>query len=120
VIWILLASGIVLACWWLPPQTGPRQGHVVSLLSWLPGGLVASPRSSIALRGLLLVGCVLWLLNKWLPGRAGWSCSTFTAVWSLHIETRITLPTSFTWQTCCCDSGHLDDSGRAAHSTPAG
>ncbi|HZN35138.1 MAG TPA: hypothetical protein VFB80_15020 [Pirellulaceae bacterium] len=86
VIWLLLATAMVLAVWRFEIRTGERSGFV-SLLSWLPDSVVASPATWLACRGLLIAGIVLWALNRWLP----WSCwltvAGFTCVWSLHVET---------------------------------
>ena len=86
VVWILLATAAVPAFWTFPIQTGERGGFV-SLLSWLPDGAVASQATWLAFRAMLIVGIVLWALQRWLP----WSCWLtvigFTGLWSLHVET---------------------------------
>jgi hypothetical protein len=67
-------------------QTGEREGFV-SLLSWLPDSAVASAWSFLLCRVTLVVGTILWLMQRWLP----WSCwlvaISFSALWSLHVET---------------------------------
>jgi hypothetical protein len=86
VIWSLLGTSAVLACWPFVWRTGDRGGFV-SLLWWLPDAVVYSPTAWHAMRLLLAMGIVLWLLQRWLP----WSCwlvvVAFTALWSLHVET---------------------------------
>jgi hypothetical protein len=87
VIWLLLGTAAILASLSFPPADGPRSDAVVSLLSWLPPGVLASPATAMLFRGLLAIGIVLWLLQRWLP----WSCWLvvvgFTGYWSLHVET---------------------------------
>jgi hypothetical protein len=86
VICTLLAIAAVLAIWPFDIQVGERAG-VASLLWWLPDDAVHSRWTWLALRGLLLVGSLLWLNQLWLP----WSCwlvlVAFTGLWSLHVET---------------------------------
>jgi hypothetical protein len=86
VIWSLLMAATTLALWQFDIKTGPRSGFV-SLLSWLPDTVVHSTAVWHALRAALIVGIVLWLTHRWLP----WSCwlvvVSFTALWSLHVET---------------------------------
>jgi hypothetical protein len=86
VIWSLLIAAATLAFWQFDIKTGPR-GEFVSLLSWLPDELVRSTAILFALRATLIVGIVLWWAQRWLP----WSCwfvvVSFTALWSLHVET---------------------------------
>jgi hypothetical protein len=86
VIWILLATAMVLACWPFEMQEGERRGFV-SLLSWLPDEVVRSRWTWWACRGVLIVGALLWGMQRWLP----WSCWLvvvgFTGLWSLHVET---------------------------------
>jgi hypothetical protein len=87
VIWVLLASGVLLACWPFAVQEGARQPGPVSLLSWLPDAVIRSPYCFAFCRIVLLVGTAAWLAQKWLP----WSCWLvvvgFTGLWSLHVET---------------------------------
>src|SRR4051794_27225385 len=86
VIWSLLIAATSLALWQFDIKSGPRGGFV-SLLSWLPDRVVHSSVVWIATRVALVVGIVLWALQRWLP----WSCwlvvVSFTALWSLHVET---------------------------------
>src|SRR5262245_46002507 len=86
VVWTLLGTAAILALWPFELASGERRGFA-SLLAWLPDVIVASRWVWLALRGLLLTGCLLWSLNRLLP----WSCwvtvFAFTALWSLHVET---------------------------------
>jgi hypothetical protein len=86
VTWVLLMAAATLVPWQFELREGPRGGFV-SLLSWLPDEVVRSPTAWLVLRGLLAVGIVLWWLQRCLP----WSCwlvvVSFTALWSLHVET---------------------------------
>jgi hypothetical protein len=86
VIWMLLATAAVLACWPFEPRSGARAGFV-SLIGWLPEEVVHSTWPWYALRSILAAGIALWLFQRWLP----WSCWLvvigFTGVWSLHVET---------------------------------
>ncbi len=86
VIWLLLATAVILALWVFPIRTGERGGFV-SLLSWLPDCAVTNDLTWLACRAALIAGIVLWALNRWLP----WSCWLtvigFTGLWSLHVET---------------------------------
>lgn len=83
--WLLLAAGLILACLPFELRTGPRQGPA-TLLWWLPSEVLAHPATFYLFRGMLVAGCVLWGLQRWLP----WSCWLtvlgFTGVWSLHVE----------------------------------
>jgi hypothetical protein len=85
VIWSLLVAAATLALWRFDIKIGLRGGFV-SLLSWLPDDLVRSAAVWTILRATLIVGIVLWLAQRWLP----WSCwlvvVSFTALWSLHVE----------------------------------
>src|SRR5215207_5249668 len=82
----LLVAAATLVPWQFEIREGPRGGFV-SLLSWLPDEVVRSSATWLVLRGLLAVGIVFWGLQWWLP----WSCwlvvVSFTALWSLHVET---------------------------------
>jgi len=86
VIWTLLATAAILACWLFDMHEGQRRGFV-SLLSWLPDGVLRSGWTWGAFRLVLIVGIVLWALQRLLP----WSCWLvvigFTGLWSLHVET---------------------------------
>jgi hypothetical protein len=86
VVWTLLTTAIILAVWPFELRSGERTGYA-SLLAWLPDAVVASGGVWLSLRVLLLIGCVLWALNRLLP----WSCwivvIAFTGLWSLHVET---------------------------------
>jgi hypothetical protein len=86
VIWSLLVVAATLAVWGFEVKTGPRGGFV-SLLSWLPDAVMRSMAVWLAVRAVLIVGIVLWATQRWLP----WSCwlvvASFTALWSLHVET---------------------------------
>jgi hypothetical protein len=85
VIWVLLGTGLFLACWLFGPAEGPRQGGS-TLLFWLPEPLLDSPWLFLIFRVLLVAGSILWLLQRWLP----WSCWLvivgFTGLWSMHVE----------------------------------
>ena len=59
VIWLLLACGMLLACWPFEYHTGERQTPV-TLLSWLPAAVLANPWTPLLFRGLLIVGGLLW------------------------------------------------------------
>lgn len=89
VIWSLLgtSTALVYASFLSDIHTGARSAQLVSLLSWLPGALLASPATWWLFRALLMTGMVLWSLQRCLP----WSCWLtvvgFTGLWSLHIET---------------------------------
>lgn len=86
VIWTLLATALTLAVWPFELNEGQRHG-VASLLFWTPDAFVRSSVVWVSTRGLLIVGCSLWLRQLWLP----WSCwlvvVAFTTLWSLHVET---------------------------------
>jgi hypothetical protein len=86
VVWSLLIAAATLAFWRFDIAEGPRGGFV-SLLSWLPDAVVDNKVVWLALRAALIVGLVLWLMQRWLP----WCCwlvvVSFTALWSLHVET---------------------------------
>jgi hypothetical protein len=86
VVWALLGTALVLAVWPFQIHSGERVGFS-SLLAWLPDAVVRSPVTWIVFRSALIIGIVLWLLNRWLP----WSCwlvvLAFTGLWSLHVET---------------------------------
>jgi hypothetical protein len=86
VTWVLLVAAATLVPWQFELREGPRGGFV-SLLSWLPDEVVRSGAAWLVLRVLLAVGIVLWWMQRWLP----WSCwlvvVSFTALWSLHVET---------------------------------
>jgi hypothetical protein len=85
VVWLLLASAGIVACLPFTIREGPRQGPT-TLISWLPDAILASPWMFLLLRAALVVGIVLWLLQRWLP----WSCWLatlgITGLWSLHVE----------------------------------
>jgi hypothetical protein len=86
VVWTLLGTAAILALWPFDLLIGQRTGFA-SLLAWLPDALVSSGAVWFGLRVLLLIGCLLWSLNRLLP----WSCwivvLAFTGLWSLHVET---------------------------------
>jgi hypothetical protein len=86
VVWSLLVTAAILACWPFELHSGERGGFV-SLISWLPDEIVQSRLTWLLFRGLLLGGIVLWIFERWLP----WSCWLvvigFTGLWSLHVET---------------------------------
>ena len=86
VTWVLLVAAATLVPWQFELRAGPRGGFV-SFLSWLPDEVVRSAAVWMVMRGLLAVGIVLWWMQRWLP----WSCwlvvVSFTALWSLHVET---------------------------------
>jgi len=83
---VLLVAAATLVPWQFEIRDGERGGFV-SLLSWLPDDIVRSSATWLLLRCLLAIGIVLWWLQRWLP----WSCwlvvVSFTALWSLHVET---------------------------------
>lgn len=83
---VLLVAAATLVPWQFEIREGARGGFV-SLLSWLPDEVVRSAAAWLVLRGLLAAGIVLWWMQRWLP----WSCwlvvGSFTALWSLHVET---------------------------------
>jgi len=83
--WLLLATGMILACWPFEMRVGARQGPV-TVFSWLPAEVLASAWIFYLFRGLLIAGSVLWLLQRLLP----WSCWMtvlgFTGVWAMHVE----------------------------------
>lgn len=85
VIWVLLGTGVFLACWLFGPAEGSRQGGS-TLIFWLPDALLDSPWLFWIFRGLLAIGILLWLGQRWLP----WSCWLvvlgFTGLWSMHVE----------------------------------
>ena len=85
VIWMLLASGALLACLPFTMHEGPRQGPA-SVLWWLPNDLLSAGWMFWLFRGLLVAGGVLWLFARGLP----WSCwvmtAGFTGLWSMHVE----------------------------------
>lgn len=86
VIWLLLGTASILAVWPFEIRAGER-GGVVSLISWLPDAVLTSSATWYLFRVILIVGIVLWALQRWLP----WSCWLtvigFTGLWSLHVET---------------------------------
>jgi len=86
VVWSLLAAAATLALWQFEIKSGPR-GGLVSLLSWVPDEIVRSTAIWMTLRVTLAIGIALWLAQRCLP----WSCwlvvVSFTALWSLHVET---------------------------------
>ena len=83
--WLLLGAALWLAGYPYDIAVGPRQG-LASLLSWLPGKVLASPASFWVARGALVLGVCLWFWRKFLP----WSCwltvIAVTSLWSLHVE----------------------------------
>jgi hypothetical protein len=86
VIWLLLGSAAIVACWpSFEIQGGLRHGHT-TLLFWLPDEVLDSPATSWLFRGVLIIGIVLWAANRWLP----WSCWLVTlgmaGLWSMHVE----------------------------------
>jgi hypothetical protein len=86
VVWTLLLTAAVLACWQFEMHEGQRRGFV-SLLSWLPDNIVRSGWTWVAFRLVLILGIVLWACQRLLP----WSCWLvvvgFAGLWSLHVET---------------------------------
>jgi len=86
VVWSLLIAAGMLALWQFDVKALPRGGFV-SLLSWLPDDIVRTAAVWLVLRATLIAGIALWLTQRWLP----WSCwivvVSFTALWSLHVET---------------------------------
>ncbi len=86
VTWVLLFAAATLVPWQFELREGRRSGFV-SLLLWLPDEVVRNSATWMVLRGLLALGIVLWGMQRGLP----WSCwlvvVSFTALWSLHVET---------------------------------
>lgn len=85
--WVLIASALLLVCLPFEVHPGDPAEMPATVLSWLPHSWATAAAGFWFCRGVVLVGALLWLAQRWLP----WSCWLttigFTALWSLHVET---------------------------------
>lgn len=85
IIWVLLASGVILTSLPFRVSAGDRQGHA-TLLFWLPDAVLDHPALFWGFRVVLLAGVLMWARNYALP----WSCWLvvvgYTGLWSMHVE----------------------------------